>query len=185
MVALARSRRELYGGGEVRPRPQNNGSPRRVPRLIRAWIAARAAHARNDGDHFATSQPVIASRGCATSPHPAKRCNANDPHPEEPRSGVSKDEGFQSAQKNPYGSRRGFAAPHHEGFYYTCARPRKYRRSLQARPRARAFARPRKIKARGSYAPDGWHQSGRSHLATASLELMQYRASTAPSSSRQ
>ena len=38
------------------------------------------------------------------------------PHPEEPQSGVSKDEGVVYAQTRlPLGSRRGYAAPHHEG----------------------------------------------------------------------
>ena len=42
--------------------PSSRGAERAVAiqrhtaRLIQSWIAARAAHARNDGDHFATSQ---------------------------------------------------------------------------------------------------------------------------------
>ena len=64
--------------------------------------------------HFSPSSRGTGARQLAL----VSMCNATvpSPHPEEPHSGVSKDEGGDEAHIGiPRGSRRGCAAPHHEG----------------------------------------------------------------------
>ena len=73
-------------------------TPYGLPRVRRTLAMTRLIR-----EHLSSS-----SRGRVLAP--------NSPHPEEPRRGVSKDEGVAFVRTGrPHGSRRRFAAPHHEG----------------------------------------------------------------------
>ena len=80
---------------------QCRGDPSFTDTLNPEWIAASGFALLAMTVEFALSQDAALN---------------TSPHPEEPHSGVSKDEGGGKAQTGlPRGSRRGFAAPHHEG----------------------------------------------------------------------